>query len=100
MNNADEQRYADLVDEMQQGRDAYTLKEKLMKESLFIEMRAELMRRFEKTSFKEKEEREEIWRKMHTIAWFDNNLTQLIDNGRLAEDELSSFDKVKRLFKR
>ena len=58
-------------------------------------MKADLMMKFEETGYKDDDERREVWRKLQTIAWFDNNLTEIINNGKMAEEELKGFAKFK-----
>lgn len=99
MDNDDEQKAA-LTSIYAEGKTAFTLQEKLLKDRCFMEMRADLMSKFEQTTFKEEEERTEIWRKMQVIAWLDDKLTQLVNDGKIAEDELKGFQKVKQFFKR
>jgi hypothetical protein len=96
----DEERQARLVQEYEEGRTAYTLKEKALKDKCFLEMRADLMLKFQQTTFREDDVRTEIWRKMQAIEWLDGKLTDLINNGTIAEDDLKGFQKVKQFFKR
>lgn len=81
------------------GRNAYTLQEKLMAETAFIQLKGDLMMKFESTSFKEDEERREIWRKMQVIGWFEQTLNEIINDGKIAEKELKGFAKLKQKFK-
>ena len=82
------------------GITAYTLQEKMQKEAALIQMKADLMLKFEETGFKDDDERREVWRKLQTIAWFDNSLTEIINNGKIAEEELKGFAKLKQTFTR
>lgn len=87
-----------LIDAFDNGRNAYTLQEKLITEQAFVEMKAELMFKFENTGFKDDDERREVWRKLQTIAWFDGILTEIVNNGKIAEKELKGFEKFKSFF--
>lgn len=91
----DNERYSELVSEYQDGQTAYNLKEKMLKDAVFMRMRAELVSKFTETSYKEESERTEIWRKMQVVEWFDGILTQITNDGKLAEEELSRFDRFK-----
>ena len=91
---------ADLKKMYNAGITSYTLQEKMQKEAAFIQMKADLMLKFEETGFKDDDERREVWRKLQTIAWFDNSLTEIINNGKIAEEELKGFAKLKQTFTR
>lgn len=97
MNDQEEDK---LVQDFENGKTAYSLKEKLLKDTAIIQMKADLMQKFETTGFKEDDERREIWRKQQVIAWFDDILTQIINNGTIAEAELKGFAKLKQKFMR
>lgn len=88
-----------LSDEYVSGITAYTLQEKLLLEKSFIQIKADLMISFEKTGFRDDEERREVWRKMQTVAWLEQSLTDIVNNGKIAEQELKSrgfFERFKR----
>jgi hypothetical protein len=87
-----------LVEAYTEGRDAYSYQEKLMSEKAFIQMKADLMFKFENTGFKDDDERREVWRKLQTIAWLDQTLTEIVNNGKIAEQELSRLGKLKQKF--
>jgi hypothetical protein len=88
----------DLERQFIDGSSAYTLNEKLQAEKAFTQLKADLMLKFESTSFKEDDERREIWRKMQTIAWFERTLNEIVVNGKIAEQELKGFAKIKQKF--
>lgn len=87
-----------LVEAYEDGRNAYSYQEKLIAEKAFVQMKADLMFKFESTGYKDDDERREVWRKLQTIAWLDQTLTEIVNNGKIAEQELSRFDKLKRKF--
>ena len=87
-----------LLDIYEDGRNAYTYQEKLIAEKAFIQMKADLMFKFESTGFKDDDERREVWRKLQTIAWLDQALTEIVNNGKIAETELKGFEKFKQKF--
>lgn len=95
-NNKEEEK---LVSQYQEGITAYNLQEKLLIDKCFVQLKAELMIRFEQTGYKDTEDRTEIWRKMQTIAWLEQCLTDIANSGKIAEDELQRrgfFSKFKR----
>lgn len=51
-------------------------------------MKADLISKFEKTKFKETDERDEIWRKIQAINWLDKTLEHVMRTGQLAEKTL------------
>ena len=89
-----------LTEDFVNGQNAYTLNEKVQAEKAFIQMKAELMLKFESTGFKDDEDRREIWRKMQTIAWLEQTLNEIINTGKIAQEELKGFAKLKQKFKR
>lgn len=89
-----------LTEDFVNGQDAYTLNEKVQAEKAFIQMKAELMLKFENTGFKDDDERREVWRKMQTIAWLEQTLNEIINTGKIAQEELKGFAKLKQKFKR
>ena len=89
-----------LTEDFINGQDAYTFNEKMQAENAFIQMKAELMLKFENTGFKDDDERREVWRKMQTIAWLEQSLNEIINTGKIAQEELKGFAKLKQKFKR
>lgn len=88
-----------LVDDFQEGVTAYNLQEKLLLDKSFIKIKADLMIAFEDTGFKDDDERREVWRKMQTVAWLEQSLTEITNNGKIAEQELKTrgfFERLKR----
>lgn len=51
-------------------------------------MKADLISKFEKTKFKDTDERDEIWRKLQAINWLDKTLEHVMRTGQLAEKTL------------
>ena len=85
-----------LTEDYNNGRDAYTYQEKMQAEAAFIQMKAELMLKFESTGYKDDDDRREVWRKLQTVAWLEQSLTEIVNNGKIAEVELSRFAQFKR----
>ena len=85
-----------LEDAYKNGCASYTAIEKLQLTTAFMEMRADLMESFVSSQFAENDVRTEAWRKMQTIAWLERCLTDIVDNGKIAEVELKGFAKFKQ----
>lgn len=60
-----------------------------------IQMRANLLTTFEATKFKDKEDRDEIWRKFQTLAWLEKSLERFARDGRIANETLLEKIKLK-----
>ena len=60
-----------------------------------IAYKAKLMDDFQKTTFKQHDERDEIWRKMQTLNNFEGVFLQIMEDGRVAEATLAQ--KVKNV---
>jgi hypothetical protein len=90
----------DLEREYDEGISAYTLKEKLQVNASFIQMKAELVLKFEGTGYKDDDDRREVWRKLQTVAWLEQCLNNIVDNGKIAEVELKGFAKLKQVLTR
>lgn len=52
-------------------------------------IRGELMLQFERTKFRESEERTEIWRKLQTVDWFEGYLNKVLSTGEVARKTLA-----------
>jgi hypothetical protein len=51
-------------------------------------IRADLFRQFTKTKYKDSDERDEIWRKLQSLEWMENNLEKAIRDGEIARNTL------------
>lgn len=69
----------------------------LVKESL-IALRAKLVDEFGATTAGDSKERDELWRQMKTVEWFEGQLTRVMQTGQLAEKSL--FQAIKSRFVR
>ena len=90
----------DLERDYDEGMTAYTVKEKLLLESCYVQMKAELVLKFEGTGYKDDDDRREVWRKLQTVSWLEQCLCNMIDNGKIAEVELKGFAKLKQVLTR
>lgn len=59
------------------------------------EIRADLFKRFRKTEFKDREERDEIWRQMNSLDDILSKLERVVRDGQLAQKTLLSRIKDK-----
>ena len=67
----------------------------LFRES-FTLFRDACMARFRKTKFEETSERDEIWRKLQTLDFVENNLVSLIETGEFARETISLLERAKK----
>lgn len=58
-------------------------------------IRANLFRQFEKTGYKDSEDRDEIWRKLQALKFIENNLEKAIRDGEMAQKSLLARIKEK-----
>ena len=65
----------------------------------FVMIRARLMEEFQKTKFKQSDERNEIWRKMQTVDWVDKHLCQVVQSGSVARETLNLAQRGKQFMK-
>lgn len=70
----------------------------IFKESLDL-IRAKLMTDFERTKFGQSDERDEVWRKMQTVNWFEEHFKQVLKTGKMAKQTLSLLDKAKNMIR-
>ena len=59
----------------------------------FVMIRASLMEQFQKTKFKENDERNEIWRKMQTVEWVERHFKQVMSSGSVAQATIAQRGK-------
>jgi hypothetical protein len=67
-----------------------------------VHIRGELMLAFERTKFKDSADRDEIWRKLQTIAWFERYIAGVMKDGDFAKKTLAQRIKesTHKMFKR
>lgn len=68
------------------GQDAERLLKTL--EPTFTSIKADLYRQFTKTTYKASEDRDEIWRKMQSLEWVENNIKRRVRDGETANKTL------------
>lgn len=87
-----------LRNEIAQGKDADAWLNHPQYKHVITMMKAQLIAEFEKTNFQQKEEREEIWRKIQAINGLTARMERIIRNGSNANKTLLERirDKVKK----
>lgn len=85
-----------LKDRMAAGNEAEAFLNHKLYTNSKLQIRAELVRQFEKTTFKQTEERDEIWRKMQALDWIERTMTKVVRDGKVAEKTL--LEKIKDKF--
>lgn len=66
--------------------------------STLTAIRAELIMAFEKTASKDRDERDEIWRKLQALTWIVQRMESKVNEGRRANDSL--LDRIKNKVRR
>ena len=76
------------------------LSRQIMENPIFIEamiaIKGQLVEKFQTTTFKERDERDEVWRKMQTVSYIESYLQEVMETGELAIETLSMLDKLKK----
>lgn len=81
--------------EVQRGELARQVLDSPLYQEAVVAIRGELMHKFERTKFKDKEEREEIWRQIQTVKWFESYFQQVLETGKLGRQTLGLLGKFK-----
>ena len=77
-----------LIKADEDGRNAYSLAEKMQKEHAISQMKEELILTFSQTKMDEDDVRRDLWSKMQVIEWYSACLTDIINTGKFASDTL------------
>lgn len=91
-----EQERKKAVNELNRARLAEQVLNNPLYREAFDLIRANLIDKFEKTKFDQKEERDEIWRKMQIVNSMQEHFQYVMENGKMAEETLSFLDKMKQ----
>lgn len=59
----------------------------------FVMIRARLMEEFQKTKFKQTDERNEVWRKMQTVEWVEKHFRQVMTSGEVSKATIAQRGK-------
>lgn len=94
MNDLERQRARDSVNK---GELSKQLLENPAYSDAIMKIKATLFDMFTKTSYKDNDDRTEIWRKYQAIESLQNEIEETVDNGKVAIAQLSMFDKAKKL---
>ena len=77
-----------LKEQIAYGKEAEEMLSNRCYQDFKIEYRATLLRMFENTKYKDKDDRDEIWRKFQTLGGLEKSLERYARDGRLANDTL------------
>jgi hypothetical protein len=83
------------TEEVQRGELARQILDNPIYQESLISIRGELMHKFEQTSFKDSDTREEIWRQIQTVKRFELYIKQVLETGKLGRQTLGLLDKFK-----
>lgn len=95
MNELEEARQA--KEELGRAELARQVKENPVYQEAFQMFRAQCMEKFQNSKFKDSAERDEIWRKMQTVAYVQDYLEEIMDTGKFAQATLTNLERVKKL---
>jgi len=79
--------------ELVRGQQANDVLNNPIYQEAFVMIRARLMEEFQKTKFKQEDERNEIWRKMQTVEWVEKHFKQVMQSGQVAEATIAQRGK-------
>lgn len=90
-----------LEQSIKRGRLAESVLENPIYKEAMIAIRGELLAQFERTRYRDSDDRDEIWRKYQTVDWVEARLSRVMKHGVVAEKTLLQMakEKVHRLFK-
>ena len=84
---------AELREQVREGQEALKLMDNAQFSMAVTAIKASLIETFEYTQFKDRDDREEIWRKLQSLNAITDQLQYVIDTGRMAEKTL--LEKIK-----
>ena len=83
-----------LAEDSDRGKKALMILNNPIYQESLLAIRGELMNAFELTKSDDSKARDEIWRKLQVVGWFENHLRRVMQTGKLADETL--MQKVKR----
>lgn len=86
-----------LKDVIAQGKDANSWLNHPVYKNVIALRKASLINQFEKTRYKDSEERDEIWRKLQALNSITSDFEKMIRDAKTAESKLSKL--IKQVFK-
>ncbi len=75
------------------------LNNELFKEYMIV-ARGNLILKMENTKFKERDERDEIWRQLQTLNKLEQHFTRALQTGIMGASELTKLQKLKQIIRR
>lgn len=78
----------DLAHDVELGAEANSLLSNELFKMAFISIKADLVNGFEDTSSDQSSERDEIWRKLQSLNWLQDKLTNWVQSGKMSAKEL------------
>jgi len=79
--------------ELARGNEASAVLNNPIYQEAFVMIRASLMEQFQRTKFKENDERNEIWRKMQTVEWVEKHFKQVMQSGQISKATIAQRGK-------
>ena len=66
---------------------------------VFIVLKAKILAEMENTTFKQHDERDELWRQMQTLRNMEKHFSSVISNGRIADQKITLLQRAKNGYK-
>ena len=79
--------------DMVRGNQAQQVLENPVYQEAYTALRADIFEKFQKTKFKERDERDELWRKLQVVDYIEKRLRQTMQDGKIAEMTLAQKGK-------
>jgi len=78
----------ELARDIERGHNAKSVLNDFEFKEAFIRIKATLINGFTASKFDESTQRDEIWRKLQCLEWLEEELTSVIENGKMSDSEL------------
>lgn len=85
----------DLERDIERGANAKKILNNPEFSSAFSMIKATLINGFENTKFDQSDERDEIWRKLQALNWLEDQIQEVINNGKMSEKALLEINQDK-----
>ena len=96
MNIAEFDKEKRATEEVSRGRLAEQVISNPIFREAFVIIRADLMLKFEQSTFKQADERDEIWRRLNNLNKLEQLIKEVMLTGEMGKKTLSLLDKFKR----
>lgn len=83
-------------EEVNRGDRARDIIENELYQDALVSIKGELFMKLENTKFHESEQRDEIWRQLQTVKWFEQYLQQVLETGKLGRQTLGILSRFKK----